>query len=158
MYFPNETYYKPTLIVINPFTNATVNENLSSAGSPLPFATDVFVYNYSSASTLLNESRLDGTVLVTNYFNSSLNVIPDFQNPSQNYNLAGKLDGKPEFANPIDITINPYNGSIFVLNNANSKFNAPLNTQLHYLPVLPMMANPLLLIADTYLYLAMNMF
>ena len=126
-------------MVINPSTNQPV----SSIGNiqVLPasdysysrstFATDVFVYNYSSALTLSTGAPLDGTVLVTNYVNNSIFVIPTFKDNSTDYYVTGNHD----FANPIDITINPYNGSIFVLNNANSKFNAPLNTQLHYLPI-----------------------
>ena len=134
-------YYEPWIVVINPSTNQPV----SSIGNiqVLPasdysysrstFATDVFVYNYSSALTLSTGAPLDGTVLVTNYVNNSIFVIPTFKDNSTDYYVTGNHD----FANPIDITINPNNGSLFVVNYANNSTNSPLNTQQHYLPITP---------------------
>jgi len=121
-------YYAPYINVINPKTNHLVYEtpvlpNNDYSYSRTPFATDVFVDNYSS----------NGSVLVTNYVNNSIFVIPDFNSPSSYYYVTGNHD----FANPIDITINPSNGSLFVVNYANNSTNSPLNTQQHYLPITP---------------------
>ena len=133
-------YYAPYLVVINPVDNTPVCNipvmpESGSSYSLTPFATDVFVYNYSGGLSLENilGAPLDGSVLVTNYVNNSIFVVPDYKDTSINYYVTGNH----EFANPIDITINPNNGSLFVINYANNSTNSPLNTNQHFLPITP---------------------
>ena len=125
-------YYAPYLVVINPADNTPVCNipvlpESGSSYSRTPFATDVFVYNYS------NNRSVNGSVLVTNYKNNSIFVVPDYTNNATYYYVTGNH----EFANPIDITINPNNGSLFVINYANNSTNTPLNTNQHFLPITP---------------------
>ena len=123
-------YYAPYLVVINPVDNTpvcniSVMPESGSSYSLTPFATDVFVYNYSNPQI--------GSVLVTNYVNNSIFVVPDYKNTASYYYVTGTHD----FANPIGITINPNNGLIFVVNNADNSTNTPLNTNQHFLPITP---------------------
>ena len=117
-------YYAPYLVVINPVNNTPVS-NIPfkpSSDSRATFATDVFVYNYSgnlSSNNILG-APLDGSVLVTNYKNNSIFVVPDYKNA----NATCYVTGNHDFANPIDITINPKNGSLFVINYANNSTNS----------------------------------
>ncbi|MCL4479885.1 MAG: beta-propeller fold lactonase family protein [Candidatus Thermoplasmatota archaeon] len=110
----------------------------SNLGVPEPFASQVMVYNYQNSDLMFsllqggnNYGDLEGAVIITEYYNNSLFVMGNYKispyNSTQNDNYY--IGGSAEFADPLGMTIDPANGTIYVVDYNNNTTNSPIGPQ-----------------------------
>jgi YVTN family beta-propeller protein len=102
----------------------------SNLGVPQPFASQVFVYNYTPTDLIsLNDlNDLDGAVIITEYYNNSLYILGDYNSSSSSIipNFNYYIGGSSQFADPLGMAIDPQNGTLYVVDYNNNTTNAPI--------------------------------
>lgn len=108
----------------------------SYLGVPEPFASQVMIYDFANADLMFSLSggyqygELEGAVIITEYYNNSLFIMGNYtMSPQTGQPDNYYIGGSSEFADPLGMTIDPANGTIYVVDYNNNTTNSPIGPQ-----------------------------